>query len=269
MKKLIILNILIINAHLQAQLLTKLDEFTTTLLNLEASLITTPAPAIQQPLSSWSVFVQENERRRAHALANKYADFGGNVQITAKSQFHTLQATQQLLKKENETCVHFYPESQMHITLLYMHFPFPPNTVTDEFAMTGSLNDYLARLLESNIPFLKSRTFQAEGITILGKDKNFLVALYKPEQSITEYQQFIEKSAQTIFRDYAYAWFEFIEPITFHISLGKLLPHCTTANMRIPLNLPRIDTFQLKKGNLRVSIKGPNSKPYFKQVSGW
>ncbi len=227
-------------------------------------------PNNNAPLT-WQQLLVENKRREQYAQQHHLPECGVAISVTADAKYQTLHALKAALESpSNKKCITFDTPQQTHMTMLYMHVPFETTENHDEHARVQDISTTVVNTLQESMAYLKTLQFTYNSIGILGVQHNVVVALYDIQTSISDYQQkFILAFANAIFPIYPHAWLGFIDAPKFHISLGKIKPQCQAASLMLNSNLPPVGTFQLKKGDLKVSVKGPTTKPYFRKVAGW
>lgn len=232
-----------------------------------------PAPAptsVPTPAAAWQQFITENKKHEQQATINNYPDFGVSIAVTADGKYQTLLNLQSTLQAANATCANFYKHSQLHMTLIYLHVPVEPGSYTDENKKSDEIHTFVINTMQKYLNVLRPLTFSFDKTEIIGAQKDFLVATYNPSQPITSFQHnFIMPFGADIFAQYPHAWLGYVEHPVLHISLGKLQAPCTSKDIKIPAALPAVSMYQLQKGNLKVSVKGPNTKPLYKMVPGW
>lgn len=272
MKKFLISILLTVSIHdLHAQLTDKLYEFSQSLSELMIALTPSTKP-VKPAITNWQQFVAQNKEREQISSQKNYPVFSGVIAVTANGKYQTLQNLQKTLEGYNKSCANFYPPSQMHMTLVYFNIPIEPNKYFDEQAMVGQLANDIMDVIQPYKKILKPLSFDYNKPTIIGKDSNFLVANFNLSKTfnLAYFQEkFLMPFGKVLFSRFPNAWLSYIEPLTFHISLAKLQYNCTAQKITIPNNLPKVTSYELKNDLLKISVKGPTIKPYWKQASEW
>ncbi|MGE0010250.1 MAG: hypothetical protein AB7F19_06990 [Candidatus Babeliales bacterium] len=268
MKNLYLLVILLVSISLHAQLDKALGNLINQLTALQIQLQSTYKPSSKQSL--WDEFVNENRERENRSAQIDYPVFSGIVAVAINEKYQTLLTLQRKLENYNKSCANFTPLIQMHMSLIYFNIPIEPNQYASEHDMVGELSKWIIQSINPFTGTLKPLEFNFSGVEIIGQKLDFIAAVFNPMQNISSYQEkFIIPFGTHLFKQYPHAWLSHLEKPLYHISLARLQPNCTQKDLIIPNNLPCVTKFPLKNGQLKISVKGPTSKPYWKPVVGW
>ncbi len=299
MKKLSLLLLLALSiCSLHAQLDQKLGELTNKLNALYTQLqpqapIPAPPPApeppkpepVQATIETWDQLVQENNKRKAESKSLSLYNIAVQLHVTAdayqpiKDLQQAIETTNQDLQKKmrEQSCGKNHPK--FHMTLLYLNIPIDLsniNTHEGQNAEIKAVYNNVTSWIETiswahnatGLKSIKLLSFDYTGLKIIrGKDYDFLVALFNPQQGILPLQKdLILPLAKEVFQKYPHAWIEFLEHLEYHISLAFFQKSCniTDAEIKPPAAPTTLAPFELKTGELKVVIKGidPQTIPW-------